>query len=132
MEDGRYGVKLMNRVTELPEEAQKRLKAANMPAKEILLGIRPEHISVVVGSDDGGFVGQVDVSEMMGSEIHLHVNADGQDVVLRVPTTDLPEKYRTGITHGTEVRFSIHKDLIHLFDKETENNLLPLEKEADV
>lgn len=132
VEDGRYGVKLMNRVIELPEEAQKRLKAANTPAKEILLGIRPEHISVVVGSDDGGFVGQVDVSEMMGSEIHLHVNADGQDVVLRVPTTDLPEKYRTGIAHGTEVRFSIHKDLIHLFDKETENNLLPLEKEADV
>lgn len=132
VEDGRYGVKLMNRVIELPEEAQKRLKAANMPAKEILLGIRPEHISVVVGSDDGGFVGQVDVSEMMGSEIHLHVNADGQDVVLRVPTTDLPEKYRTGIAHGTEVRFSIHKDLIHLFDKKTENNLLPLEKEADV
>lgn len=132
VEDGRYGVKLMNRVIELPEEAQKRLKAANTPAKEILLGIRPEHISVVVGSDDGGFVGQVDVSEMMGSEIHLHVNADGQDVVLRVPTTDLPEKYRTGIAHGTEVRFSIHKDLIHLFDKQTENNLLPLEKEADV
>ena len=132
VEDGRYGVKLMNRVIELPEEAQKRLKAANTPAKEILLGIRPEHISVVVGSDDGGFVGQVDVSEMMGSEIHLHVNADGQDVVLRVPTTDLPEKYRTGIAHGTEVRFSIHKDLIHLFDKETENNLLPLEKEANV
>lgn len=132
VEDGRYGVKLMNRVIELPEEAQKRLKAANTPAKEILLGIRPEHISVVVGSDDGGFVGQVDVSEMMGSEIHLHVNAGGQDVVLRVPTTDLPEKYRTGIAHGTEVRFSIHKDLIHLFDKETENNLLPLEKEADV
>lgn len=132
VEDGRYGVKLMNRVIELPEEAQKRLKAANTPAKEILLGIRPEHISVVVGSDDGGFVGQVDVSEMMGSEIHLHVNADGQDVVLRVPTTDLPEKYRTGIAHGTEVRFSIHKDLIHLFDKETKNNLLPLEKEANV
>lgn len=132
VENGRYGVKLMNRVLELPEGAQKRLKAANMPAKEIILGVRPEHISLAIGQDDSGFAGQVDVSEMMGSEIHLHVNADGQDVVLRVPTTDLPEGYRTGIAHGTEVRFSIHNDLMHLFDKETENNLLPLETEANV
>lgn len=117
----------MDRVLALPETAQACLKAAKTPAKEIILGIRPEHISVSVGNEGNGFAGQVDVSEMMGSEIHLHVNAGGQDVVVRVPTMDLPENYRTGIEHGTEVRFTIHEDLMHLFDKETEKNLLPIE-----
>lgn len=126
-ENNRYSVKVMDRVLALPETAQACLKAEKTPAKEIILGIRPEHISVSVGSEGNGFAGQVDVSEMMGSEIHLHVNAGGQDVVVRVPTMDLPENYRTGIEHGTEVRFTIHEDLMHLFDKETEKNLLPIE-----
>lgn len=126
-ENNHYSVKVMDRVLALPETAQACLKAAKTPAKEIILGIRPEHISVSVGSEGNGFAGQVDVSEMMGSEIHLHVNAGGQDVVVRVPTMDLPENYRTGIEHGAEVRFTIHEDLMHLFDKETEKNLLPIE-----
>lgn len=126
-ENNHYSVKVMDRVLALPETAQACLKAAKTSAKEIILGIRPEHISVSVGNEGNGFAGQVDVSEMMGSEIHLHVNAGGQDVVVRVPTMDLPENYRTGIEHGTEVRFTIHEDLMHLFDKETEKNLLPIE-----
>ena len=32
--------------------------------------------------------GTVDVSEMMGSEIHYHVTYEGQDVILIVPTLD--------------------------------------------
>ena len=61
---------------------------------------------------------------MMGSEVHLHVNADGKDVVLVVPTTDLPEEHRSGIRYGTEVHFTFRNDLIHLFDVESEKNLL--------
>ena len=43
--------------------------------------------------------GTVDVSEMMGSEVHLHVNADGKDVILVIPTTDLPAAWRGGIPY---------------------------------
>ena len=43
---------------------------------------------------------KVDVSEMMGSEVYLHVNAVGRDVVLRIPTTDLPAEHRAGIPYG--------------------------------
>ncbi|MBQ5791983.1 MAG: ABC transporter ATP-binding protein, partial [Clostridia bacterium] len=66
----------------------------------------------------------VDVSEMMGSEIYLHVNASGKDVVVRVPTTDLPAEYRAGIPYGTKEYFTFPADLVHLFDAETEKNLL--------
>ncbi|MCB5854341.1 ABC transporter ATP-binding protein, partial [Flavonifractor plautii] len=65
-----------------------------------------------------------DVSEMMGSEVYLHVNAVGRDVVLRIPTTDLPAEHRAGIPYGTEINFAFRPELIHLFDPETEKNLM--------
>ena len=45
-------------------------------------------------------------------------------MVLRIPTTDLPEEHRGGFHYGAEVNFTFRSDLIHLFDPETENNLL--------
>ena len=52
--------------------------------------------------------------------MYLHVNAVGRDVVLRIPTTDLPAEHRAGIPYGTEINFAFRPDLIHLFDPETE------------
>ena len=100
------------------------LKANNVGSKDVVLGVRPVHISFAAKPDSTTIKGTVDVSEMMGSEVHLHVNADGKDVVLVVPTTDLPEEHRSGIRYGTEVHFTFRNDLIHLFDVESEKNLL--------
>ena len=99
-----------------------------MSSMDITLGVRPEHVSFVKDDSETSVKGTVDVSEMMGSEVYLHVNASGKDVVLRVPTTDLPEEYRGGINYGTAVNFTFPSDLIHLFNPETEENLLALEK----
>ena len=100
------------------------LKAKNVPSKDIILGIRPEHVSFADAPSATTISGTVDVSEMMGSEVHLHVNAKGKDVVLRIPTTDLPEEHRGGFRYGAEINFTFRSDLIHLFDPETNNNLL--------
>ena len=128
LEDGKYAVKVMDAVMELSPEIQARLKARNIPAKAVTLGIRPEHVSFVPESGPHCLTGSVDVSEMMGSEIHLHVNAGGRDVVLRVPTTELASEHKGGFAYGAQVHFTFRSDLIHLFDPETEENLLPLEK----
>jgi multiple sugar transport system ATP-binding protein len=48
----------------------------------------------------------------------------GRDVVLRIPTTDLPAEHRAGIPYGTEINFAFRPELIHLFDPETEKNLM--------
>ena len=50
--------------------------------------------------------------------------AAGKDVVVRVPTTDLPAEYRAGIPYGTKEYFNFPAERIHLFDAETEKNLL--------
>ena len=127
-EDGKYSVKVMDAVMELSPEIQAQLKAKNVPSKAVTLGIRPEHVSFVPEAGAHCLTGTVDVSEMMGSEIHLHVNAGGRDVVLRVPTTELANEHKSGFAYGSQVHFTFRSDLIHLFDPETEENLLLLSK----
>jgi hypothetical protein len=61
---------------------------------------------------------------MMGSEFHLHVDVSGRDAVLRVPVMQLPEQYRRGIGSCAEIHFNFPVELVHLFSKETQNNLL--------
>ena len=66
---------------------------------------------------------------MMGSELHLHVslledNGSTKDVVMRISTSDLPGHYRGGIPYGTELHFSFPGNLVHLFNKNTEENLI--------
>ena len=116
--DGR--LRLGGAVTELPEESAKRLSGRT---GRVIAGIRPTHLKLSeVGP--GVMAGRVDVSEMMGSEIHLHVDVQGRDVVLVLPTADLPGPWRGGIPRGTQVHFTCPGSLIHLFDPETEENLL--------
>ena len=101
-----------------------------MAPGKVTLGIRPEHIAFSAEAGPACLTGKVDVSEMMGSEIHLHVTVGEKDVVLRVPTTVLPKESKAGIPFGTPVHFTFRSDLIHLFDPESEKNLLPLEENA--
>ena len=107
----------------LTAETQKALAEKGIQGKKIVVGIRPEHIKMAPAGENAVHA-KVDVSEMMGSEIYLHVTSEGKDVVLRIPTTDLPVEHRAGIPFGTEVTFTFPAELVHLFDAETEKNLL--------
>ena len=116
--EGAYHVQVGEISVSLAESVQ---KALNTDSQEVILGIRPEHIRFTDASD--AFTGTVEVSEMMGSEYHLHVACNGQDVIFRVPTVDLPEALRSGIAYGAQIRFDFRPDAIHLFDPQTEQNL---------
>ena len=67
----------------------------------------------------GGIAAKVDVSEMMGSSVHLHVSAEGKDVIIIVPTIDMKGHYAMGDT----VHFSFEGNVAHVFSKETDKNL---------
>ena len=124
--DGGYTVSVGEAEIPLAKELADRLAAKQVGSMNVVAGIRPEHIQL---KDEGADVlhGKVDVSEMMGSEIHLHVTAAGRDVVLRVQTADLEKGHRGGFEFGSALNFTFRSDLIHLFDPTTEENLLPLE-----
>ncbi len=102
---------------ELPGDKQEMLKKMDKIPTDITVGVRPVHIHLA----DEGIDATVDVSELMGSELHLHVNSNGKDVVIVVPTVDLD----IAAVHGGHkaVKYDFQPKLMHLFDKETEKNL---------
>ena len=114
-ENGKYFVQLANVKVELSQDKQERLAANNVEPQDVTLGVRPEHTNLV----EGGVPAKVDVSEMMGSSIHLHVSAEGRDVIIIVPTIDMEGSYSIGDT----VSFSFNGNVAHVFSKETEKNL---------
>ena len=120
----KYQISVGEAVMELSDKAQAILTEKDTGEMDVVVGVRPEHISFASTSGSHTIASKVDVSEMMGSEVYLHVNAVGRDVVLRVPTVDLPEEHRAGIPYGTEINFTFRPELIHLFNPETELNLL--------
>jgi multiple sugar transport system ATP-binding protein len=115
--DGKYVASAMGRDFELTEERQEALKKMDRVPTDIIVGVRPVHIRL---SDDG-IDATIDVSELMGSELHLHVNSGGKDVVIVVPTTDIDI---TSIHGGhKEIKYDFQPKLMHLFDRETEKNM---------
>ena len=108
----------------LAKSIQEGLAAKGVGSMDVILGCRPEHLILKASAGEGTVTAHVDVSEMMGSEVHLHVVAGEKEVVLRIPSTDLPAQHRAGIPFGAEVEFTFPEELVHLFDPSSEKNLL--------
>ena len=104
----------------LPETMQKVLKEKEFTPTQVVLGIRPEHIKVVSAENEDAMKATITVSEMMGSEVNIHMDFLSTDAVVRVPTISLPEELRLGMMKEKEIFFAMPADLIHVFDAETE------------
>ena len=118
--NGEYAVKLGPATVTLSEDKQRQLREKNVAPQTVTLGVRPENISLTEAED--GVSGAVDVSEMMGSEVHLHLNAEGKDTVIIVPTITLGENAGK-FTPGSTLKFTFGGNVAHVFSKETERNL---------
>ena len=114
-EGDKYFVEVGGIRVELSADKEVRLLKNNVQSQPVTLGVRPEHTDVA----DKGISARVEVAEMMGSSVHLHVNADGHDVIIIVPTVDMEGNYNL----GDAVHFSFEGKVAHVFSKETENNL---------
>ena len=117
--DGKYAVQLDNQTVVLSDEKQAKLAANNVAEQDVVLGVRPEHIELTAG----GIEGKVDVSEMMGSTVHLHVTSMGRDVVLVVSTMNMTGAEVAALSSGSTVHFSFPGQVCHIFSKETGINL---------
>ena len=115
-EGEKFFVELGGIKVELSAEKEARLLANNVQSQAVTLGVRPEHTDL----GQSGINARVDVSEMMGSSVHLHVTAEGKDVIIIVPTTDASA---IGYKMGDNVKFSFNGNVAHVFSKETEKNL---------
>ena len=113
--NGLYAVEVSGISVTLPDDKQQRLIANRVEEQEVTLGVRPDHI--VLCAD--GVKGKVDVSELMGSSVHLHITADGKDVVVIVPTNGDAAHFPM----GSEVNLIFGGNVAHVFDKKTGKNL---------
>ena len=118
IENGKYAVSVGGMTVELSEEKQAKLSANKVAAQDIVLGVRPEHITL-----EKGLCGVVDVSELMGSSVHLHVNALGRDVVVVVSTMNMTGAEVEALSTGAALQFNFPGHCCHVFNKETGVNL---------
>ena len=118
-ENGKYAVKIDALTVELSAEKQEKLSANNVAEQDIVLGVRPEHITL----ESTGISGTVDVSELMGSTVHLHVDSMGRDVVMVVSTMNMTGAEVAALAHGNKVTYNFPGHVCHVFSKETGLNL---------
>ena len=101
---------------ELPADKAKALIDGGYNGKQVVFGIRPEHVH---DEEDElmkatiKFDAKVDVTELMGAEIYLYVTIAGQPITARVEPTS-----KAKVGDDIDVCFSLEK--LHIFDKDTE------------
>jgi len=91
------------------------------PATDIVVGIRPEQIYLTEENTLGAFNGIIEVSELMGSTVHLHVRTEDGIFVLIVPATEIAKR---DLKINDQVWFKFEDNAVHLFDKDTQGNLI--------
>ena len=98
-------------ILDITQYLDRKPKAAkDVAEQDVVLGVRPDHIMLCAD----GVKGKVDVSEMMGSSVHLHVAAEGKDVIVIVPTNGAAAHFPA----GSEVNMIFGGNVAHVFSKE--------------
>jgi multiple sugar transport system ATP-binding protein len=120
----KYAVEILGEKFELPEKPAEALGngaevCGPSGERKVVAGVRP--VNVVISDDGTGIDAVIEVAEMMGSEMHLHMNASGTEVIAIVPTLnmDIDE-----MSAGTKLKLKLQTEAMHLFDAETEESLV--------
>ena len=124
-ENGKYFVKPYGATIEVTGKKAEMLKEKGIGAGEIILGVRPEHIVLTDPSNPAAIPCRVEVNEMMGSELHLHVvEENGDRLIVRVPTVSLSDEQRAAMTYGNTIYVTFEGKVMHFFDVQTQTNLI--------
>ncbi|MCC8075858.1 MAG: sn-glycerol-3-phosphate ABC transporter ATP-binding protein UgpC [Clostridiales bacterium] len=122
LKNGVYYANMKGVSFKLDDFQQKALKQNNQQPCDIICGVRPCHVTI----GEGDLKAKIEVSEMLGSEVNLHADCEGDEVVMVIPTVDL----EVDVSMGATVNFTTQPKLIQLFDKATSNNLIWYDPES--
>ncbi|MCD8209306.1 MAG: sn-glycerol-3-phosphate ABC transporter ATP-binding protein UgpC [Coprobacillus sp.] len=124
-EEGKYVVDVFGVPMEVSNEKRDCLLANGVESRKVVLGVRPEHITLGKKGDTFCFPATVDISEMMGSEVHLHVTCPNQQsIIVRVATLTLSPKEKAALEPGNVIYLHFTGAAMHLFDPDTTRNLI--------
>ncbi len=125
LEDGKYYVTPFGSKIEVDGETGELLKGKGISSMDVILGVRPEHITLATEASLNTINGTVQVNEMMGSELHLHINVDDKtSLIARTPTVNLSREERAQLKNGHLVHLTFPGKVMYFFDTKTEKNLL--------
>ena len=122
---GQYAVELLGVSLPLNQEQNAILASKSVDTQEIILGVRPEHTSVLFDNKDNAIECTISVNEMMGSELHLHLTSKNNDqIIVRLPTVDLTKEQRASLAYGNKLYITFPAKVMQLFDPNTELSLI--------
>jgi len=124
-EGDKYYVTPFGAKIEVTGKKAEMLRERNIGSREIVLGVRPEHMTLANKNDPAAVSCSIRVNEMMGSELHLHVGVEsGDNLIVRIPTVSLEDDQRSSMHNGNSIHITFEGKVMHFFDPETETNLL--------
>ena len=126
-EGDRYFVKAFGAKIEVTGKKAKELADRGIESREIIMGVRPEHLTLAPAGDAAAISGTIRVNEMMGSELHLHMNVaedPNAKLIVRIPTITLEDDQRHAMVSGAALHVTCEGKVMHFFDPETQQNLL--------
>ena len=126
VQDGEsYAVDVLDVRIPLNEDQNAVLAAKKVTSRDIILGVRPEHTTVLFQQAENAIECTINVNEMMGSELHLHLTSAHDDkIIVRLPTVDLTNEQRHSPAFGDEMFITFPAKVMHLFEPETERSLI--------
>ncbi|MDO5026376.1 MAG: sn-glycerol-3-phosphate ABC transporter ATP-binding protein UgpC [Tissierellia bacterium] len=102
---------------QIPQRDGKTLEDKSYLNKEIILGIRPEHVSL--SSDDKlmKVFGKVYFTELLGSEQYVYIKFGKEKLIAKLTNEDLIER-------NSNIKVYLDSSNLHYFDIENEVNIL--------
>ncbi|WP_066298804.1 ABC transporter ATP-binding protein [Bacillus sp. FJAT-29937] len=109
------GFRAGSTILPVPEGKMKLLLERGYLGKNIILGVRPEHIHRHSTFIENGsvIVTQVDGSELTGAELMINASLEGQGFVARLDADAI-------IKRGDRIRLAFNMNKVHFFDFDTE------------
>ena len=124
-EGGKYFVTPFGAKIEVTGRKAELLEEKGIDSQEVLLGVRPEHLTLSTKGDPASIPCTIQVNEMMGSELHLHVvEENGDKLIVRIPTVSLTDEQRKNMVYGQTIYVTFEGKVMHFFDEQSEKNLL--------
>ena len=115
-----HSIQIEDNEIEIPADQLDILKEKNYVGKEIVLGIRPEHLNFdpafIKDNAKQSFKSNIEVAELMGSETYLYSKIGEQDFIARVDAI-------ASLSAGQEVTLAMDMNYAHFFDAETEERI---------
>ncbi|MGM0431367.1 MAG: ABC transporter ATP-binding protein [Spirochaetota bacterium] len=87
----------------------------------IILGLRPDSLSFEESNTYPA--AHVDVVEMMGTNVHLHLEYNGKAIILVTQAKDENQHLKMDYESGSLIHFSFLPQSMYIFDSETGKNL---------